>query len=335
MEPSPPPFRTHSVQSATECPSDGRLAALLEGHLDPIEADHVLEHADGCEACRELVAALGRGARTIDAAQTQSDGDAPPPEPAVGDRIGRYVVTGVLGRGGMGVVVRARDPELDREVALKLVRSKSGTRGHELRARQIREAQALARLNHPHVVPIFDVGEWGGRTFIACERVRGRNLRAHLAHARPPWRHVLDLILQAGRGLAAVHAAGLVHRDIKPDNVLVGDDGRARLADFGLVRDELPSLDTQSDSHDSRVQSPTLTRHGEVLGTPAYMAPEQHTDRDVDARADQYAFCVTAYEALLGTRPFAGSTLVELLEQQLAGRIAPPSDTRRLTVSCR
>ncbi|HET6582614.1 MAG TPA: protein kinase, partial [Nannocystaceae bacterium] len=213
------------------CPSDGRLAALLDGGLDERESELLLAHADACDRCRELVAAVGRGLDTIAVSQTPAETAATAIEPTLGERIGRYRILGVLGRGGTAVVYRARDPDLDREVALKLVGDGgAGARAQELASRQIREAQALARLSHPHVVPIYDVGVWRGQTFIACERIAGSNLRLHLLRVRPPWRRVLELLVQAGRGLAAAHAAGLVHRDFKPDNVLVGDDGRARLA---------------------------------------------------------------------------------------------------------
>jgi eukaryotic-like serine/threonine-protein kinase len=321
------PFRTTYVSPSTGCPNDGRIAALVEGRLDGRETELLLAHADACDRCRELVAAVGLGLDTIDASQTPTDAASSRREPTIGERIGRYRIAGVLGRGGMAIVYRARDPDLDREVALKLVSCDSaGPRAQELAARQIREAQALARLNHPHVVPIYDVGVWRGQTFIACERITGSNLRFHLLRERPPWPRVLELLIQAGRGLAAAHAAGLVHRDFKPDNILVGDDGRARLADFGLVRDRQPSLETMGDQHATRIDvgAPMLTGHGEVLGTPAYMAPEQHMGRDVEASADQYAFCLTAYESLFGTRAFAGATRTEVVEAQLAGRIVAP-----------
>ena len=237
--------------------------------------------------------------------------------PVAGRRLGRYVVLRRLGEGGMGVVYSAYDELLARRVALKLVRTDaSGSAAH---ARILREAQALARLSHPHVVQVYEVSAAAGQVFLAMEQVEGDTLRAWTAGRRAAGvrlRELLDMYIQAGRGLAAAHAAGLVHRDFKPDNVLVGVDGRARVADFGLVAagpDEVAGAE--------RVE---LTGAG-LLGTPAYMSPEQFAGLAADARSDQFSFCVALYEAVCGVRPFAGEG-VEALRAAVAGGVvrAPP-----------
>jgi eukaryotic-like serine/threonine-protein kinase len=237
-----------------------------------------------------------------------------------GDRIGRYVLISSVGQGGMGVVFLAYDPELDRKVALKLLRL--GLLGREGKQRLIREAQALARLSHPNVVPVYDVGTVEDQAFVAMEYVEGQTLKRWLKTPRP-WRDVVALMRDAGRGLAAAHAAGLVHRDFKPDNVLIGVDGRVRVVDFGLARevDDLsnPSGVTPADRPDGKpvraikrgpgsshdhISLSQLTHADQIIGTPAYMAPEQVANGACDDRADQFSFGVTFYEALFRQRPY-------------------------------
>jgi eukaryotic-like serine/threonine-protein kinase len=205
--------------------------------------------------------------------------------------IGKYAVTGYLGRGGMGVVLSALDTELDRPVALKLLH---GALGDKARSRMEREAQAMAKLAHPNVVTVYEVGRAGDLRFIAMELVTGVTLRAWMREPRS-WRQTLAMMIAAGRGLAAAHAAGLVHRDFKPDNVLIGSDERPRVTDFGLVASQPVEVEGTGD-HDG----PSV-----IGGTPAYMPPEQWDGGEIDARADQYAFAITCWEALWGKRPFA------------------------------
>ena len=220
-------------------------------------------------------------------------------------QVDRFALRRELGHGGMGTVWLAHDGELDRYVALKLLRrADDGEAGEQ---RLWAEAQSLAKLSHPNIVPVYDVGRHEGRVWIAMEYVEGRTLRAW-ATTDPGPRAQLDAWLAAGRGLAEVHRAGLVHRDIKPDNVLIGDDGRVRLVDFGLVR-ALPDAGTSaaslSDGHSGGESGPTgegVTREGQFVGTPAYAPPEQRRALVVDARADQFAFCMSVWEALCGER---------------------------------
>ncbi|HEX8793480.1 MAG TPA: serine/threonine-protein kinase [Polyangiaceae bacterium] len=242
------------------------------------------------------------------------------PSVGIGDRVGRYEILGVIGEGGMSYVYLAHDPELDRDVALKLMRVRVGSEG----ARRLRrEAQALAQLSHPNVVPVYDAGMVGGQAFVAMEYVEGKTLRRWL-RSKPPWRQVLSVMIDAGQGLAAAHARGLIHRDFKPDNVLLGDDGRVRVLDFGLARlagvldgsivpsnpsDSIPpsSASPPSSSSSGRALASAdalVTRADQLIGTPAYMAPEQVRRDPIDARADLFAFGITLYEALYGMRPF-------------------------------
>ena len=257
---------------------------------------------------------------------------------AVGTQIGRLVVLGPLGEGGTALVYVAYDRELDRKVALKFMRPSllKSEKATAARTRLMREAQALARLNHPNVVAIHDVGTYGDVVFIAEAFVDGWTVTDWLKEKPRSIREILDIFLQAGRALEAAHAAGLVHRDFKPDNVLVGRDGRAQVTDFGLARatdDMAPEEPVQTvgstmvDS--SGVLASPLTRTGMIMGTPAYMAPEQHLSQRADARTDQFNFCVSLYEILYGERPFSGTTVGELAREVTQGRVRPaPKDTK-------
>ncbi|MCA9656192.1 MAG: serine/threonine protein kinase [Myxococcales bacterium] len=243
-----------------------------------------------------------------------------------GTAIDRYVVVDVLGEGGMGVVYTAYDPELDRRVAIKVLRSSLVGEG---RPRLIREAQAIARIAHPNVVAVHDVGELDGSVFVTMEFVEGRTLGRWLREETRSLPEILEVFLQAGRGLAAAHAVDLVHRDFKPDNALVGDDGRVRVVDFGLARGRgsaesiAPHMGLSSSSLDE-----ALTEAGAVMGTPAYMAPEQLAGRMATAASDQFSFCVSLYEALYGERPFGGNTLATLSEAVYRGEVREPAPGR-------
>ena len=256
------------------------------------------------------------------------------PPLAEGTRIGRYIVLHRVGAGASGVVYAAHDPELDRRVALKLLvdddpAERLGPGASPRRDRRLlREAQALARVHHPNVVHVHDVGVWNDRVFLAMEFATGGTLREWLAAAPRPWREIVGVFRDAGEGLAAAHAAGLVHRDFKPDNVLLLEDGRAAVTDFGLARSQAQQLascpdvrviatTTGHDETSARASRSggldTLTATGAIAGTPAYMAPEQFDGAAPDARSDQFSYCVALFEALHGRRPFAAGTLEGLL----------------------
>ncbi|MBZ5711961.1 serine/threonine-protein kinase [Nannocystis pusilla] len=240
--------------------------------------------------------------------------------PAEPVQLGRYRLLGRLGQGGMSVVFRAQDPQLRREVAVKLLHSPRGQPDPEQLARLRREAHALGRLSHPNVVQVFEIGEADGQTFVVMELVRGTTLCEWLRERPREPAEIVEVLAQAGRGLAAAHAAGIIHRDFKPENVLVGADGRARVVDFGLAR---ANPGAPAETATGSLEAP-LTKSGTVLGTPAFMAPEQLQDPGrAEARSDQFSFCVMAHEALYGERPF------EDLAAVAAGTLrAPPAGTK-------
>ncbi|HEX8795974.1 MAG TPA: serine/threonine-protein kinase, partial [Polyangiaceae bacterium] len=231
----------------------------------------------------------------------------------------RYVLLEKLGSGGMGEVYAAYDRRLDRKVALKMLRTENA----HYRERLMREAQAMARLSHPNVVAVFDAGATEGRLFLAMEFVQGGTLRAHQRETKTKrsWQETLRLYMEAGRGLAAAHAAGLVHRDFKPDNVLLSTTGQVKVTDFGIARsvgEASAPIESAARPPPAAVPPPEpsstrsvslaegITEEGMLLGTPGYMAPEQYLGEAVDERTDQFSFCVALYEGLYGERPFAG-----------------------------
>ncbi len=245
------------------------------------------------------------------------------PRQAAPTRIGRYTLLDRLGQGGMGVVYAAYDPELDRRVAIKLLTASPG----QAEARLLREAQAMARVAHANVVAVIEVGAHHGQTYVVMEYLRGISLE-RWPERRPGWRATVGVYVQAGRGLAAAHRAGVIHRDFKPHNVMLveggSDDGRVKVLDFGLARAALesPTRAAHETSPDPLAQP--LTRTGAVMGTPAYMAPEQFAGETVDERSDQFSFAVSLYEALHGQLPFASDSLAALSDALLSGTVRPP-----------
>ncbi len=257
--------------------------------------------------------------------------------PAVGDRFGHYHVLKRLGAGAMGTVVEAYDETLDRRVAIKLLHERQSGRQEK---RLLREAQALARLSHPNVVQVYEVGEAAGHLFIAMELVEGETLDQWQTQPRP-WREIASVYLQAGRGLAAAHAEALIHRDFKPSNCIIDGYGRVKVLDFGLARESGDSSEidatlsasnhsgilellAEDGTQSNRALSQALTRTGALLGTPAYMAPEQLRGSGADAHSDQFNFCVALYEALYRVRPFANDSIGELISEVLGGKLRPP-----------
>ena len=338
------------------CPDENTIVRYLRGALPQEAARATAAHLDRCPSCTLLVHEIARiassphgptpnamswpspaGPQTI---ATQS----PPhfsqlshstivnsqtpyraPGPNAGDRIGRYVIDRPLGQGGMGVVLLAHDTTLGRKVALKLLHA--GAQNAQAGPRLIREAQAMAMLAHPNVCVVHDAGMHGAEVYVAMEYVEGSTLGAWLAAAPRPYRDVIARFVDAGNGLAAAHRAGILHRDFKPSNVLVGTDGRVRVTDFGLAL--LTQLPTYAPLVDTPELDPraALTRTGAVVGTPAYMAPEQLFGGALDARADQFSWCVALYEALYRQRPYRASTLAEL-HHELGEQPRLPKDHR-------
>ncbi len=249
---------------------------------------------------------------------------------ARGTTLGRYVVLETLGSGGMGIVLAAYDSTLDRRVALKLLRQR-GSHDSQSRARLLREAQSLAKLSHPAVVSVYDVGELRDRVFIAMEFVDGPDLRRWLREEPRSVAAILRVFRESALGVQAAHDAEIVHRDFKPDNVLIGSDGHARVTDFGLALDAKTLVPT-ADPSAAPVSDPDgrLTVAGMVMGTPAYMPPEQHRGQPTDHRSDQFSFCVSLFEALYGVRPFSGTNADEYCAAIEHGRL--PKSTTSLSV---
>jgi eukaryotic-like serine/threonine-protein kinase len=262
-------------------------------------------------------------AEVVDAAEKSAAGRFEPDLLENDTRIDHFRIVGRLGQGSAGAVYLAHDEALDRRVALKVMsHGAPGSRS------SMREARALARLSHPNVVRVYEIGQYRGRPYLAMEWIYGRSLRVWLGEQPRSAAEILDVFLQAGRGLAAAHEAGLVHCDFKPENVLVASDGRVAVVDFGVA--VIVSTDTRSRGFHPApgvfALSGSESRRG--LGTPAFMAPEQFAGVGVTPASDQFAFCVALYSALFGLTPFAGSDIFSLRKSVLAGALRKPPRQR-------
>ncbi len=303
--------RVSAIQSSASievgCPGVDTILAYVDRVLDAASCERIELHVDGCPACAAVIAHAVReqssGARVAVVASTRggpesSSSWSQQPLPL---RVGRYVVLQCIGRGGMGVVCAAFDPRLQRSVAVKLLRPDRDDPGAAARLR--REARALAALAHPNVVAVFECGALEDRDgeYLVMELIHGETLRSWCARTRPRVAAVIEAYVAAARGLGAAHAAGLVHRDFKPDNVLVGRDGRVCVTDFGLARTiAAPTVAGASKPGSSDADASTLA------GTPTYMAPEQRDGGVVGPASDQYALCVSLWEAIAGAGPSPG-----------------------------
>jgi predicted Ser/Thr protein kinase len=315
-----------------------RVTALFEAALERPSGERerfVTEQAAGDEAlCREvlsLVAAhvkagsfLDAPARELQVARASApssddgaaDGQAAPLVP--GQMIGPYRVERELGRGGMGIVYLAEDTRLSRKVAVKLL-APGAVRDERRRERMRQEARAAARLSHQGIATVFALEEFAGELFIVYEYVPGRSLRARLDEGELPIERVVDIAAQAARALASAHAEGVVHRDLKPENLMLGDQGAVKILDFGVAR-SLPV---------SGVHEPRLTAAGTIVGTQAYMSPEQLESADVDFRSDIFSFGVLLYEVATGVHPFQGSSPASTVARILTLAPPPPRELRR------
>jgi serine/threonine protein kinase/TPR repeat protein len=300
------------------CPEENLFVELLQGALPDDERAALNDHLDACPACAALILALGQ----------MLGADADDTDAAL--VAGRYELLQQVGAGGMGVVYEALDRTLRRKVALKLLRAEllDAAQREDYSARLLREARLLASISHPHVLPVYDVGTWGDQVFMAMHFVEGDAVGRWQRRLQPAWRQILGVYLKAGEGLAEAHQRQLVHRDVKPDNILIGRDGGVWLTDFGLACNVKAQLqrprgdDPRGD--DTDILRSVLTRTGAVMGTPAYMSPEQYMGRDVDARSDQFSFCAALFESIYNERPFPGTTRQELEDAVCAGRLKPP-----------
>jgi TolB-like protein/Tfp pilus assembly protein PilF/predicted Ser/Thr protein kinase len=332
FSPSPVLWQNAWVVPLSGCLDETTVMGLVHRRLGTDEAERALEHLDDCEKCRMLVAqyAIGEaGTPSTSAPDPLDGGSSGGEELRAGERVGRYLIQSLIGRGAMGTVYAARDPELSRPVAIKILRTdaRGQTAAPRLRERLLREAQAMARLTHPNVLAVYDVGTFHGGVFLAMHFVQGVTLRIWLRAQRRTWREILDVFLGAGRGLAAAHRAGIIHRDFKPDNVLIDREGHVYVTDFGLARSVESSSGLDGEGPMRLPESPlgvSLTETGVLVGTPGYMAPEQIEGLAVDARADLFSYAAALYEALFGVRPFPGDTLEALRDSIAQGRITAP-----------
>ncbi len=290
-----------------ECPTENQLVDYLGRSPDGKEELHVDEHLASCSDCSALVFALSSG------------GDQKPAHNPQTDVIGRFEIRRELGRGAMGIVYLAYDPELDREVAIKVLIN-DGPLAAEEAERLQREGQSLARLSHPNVVSVHEAGIEETQRYVVMERLTGHTLDEWLSEESRDAEEIMGVLRQAGAGLNAAHQAGLVHRDFKPRNVMVCANSDVKVTDFGLVRmvdggtDEALAKEQRGPNAQPSMTPLRLSITGSVIGTPAYMAPEQLREGTATAKSDQFAYCATAYQALCGKRPFKGETLPALIE---------------------
>ena len=292
----------------TGCPDENELVLLAEGGLEGKARRRIDRHLDGCAECSRLVGHLAKLA-----VPGQTPGTFGEAAPGLAVPI-RYKIIRQIGEGAMGVVWEAEDTNLHRRVALKFVRPE-GAKDQALRRRLLREAKALARVRHANVVSVFDAGEADDEVCLVLELVVGTNARAWRDAAPRSHDEIVEVWRQAAAGLAAVHRAGIVHRDIKPDNVFVADDGRVLVGDFGLATGDLGT-------------TMNLTVTGAVVGTPLYMAPEQLAGAPATANSDQFALCSSMWEAIVGERPFRGDTIAEIALAMTKPLAIPPHATR-------
>ncbi|MCX4246339.1 protein kinase domain-containing protein [Paraliomyxa miuraensis] len=300
-----------------ECLDDATMANLAEDRLPPAVRAVAMAHVEQCPSCDERLQELlfGGDAATADVAVVAKVPIVDDIGELSGTRLGRYLIIDPVGKGALGIVYSAYDPELDRRIAIKVLR-KGLSGGDRQRQENLRaEARSMARLSHPNVVPVFDVGIADERLFIAMELIDGWTLGEWARTEERSWKEIRDVYHLAGQGLVAAHEAGLIYRDFKPSNVMIGRDGRVRVLDFGIADAMAASV---------LPGSPSAGVSGGI-GTPGYMAPEQYSsDATIDARADQYAFCVSLYEALYGTRPFGGRTVELVRSTTLAQEWSEP-----------
>ena len=279
----PPDRRAEFLRQA--CPSDPELRAEVESLLKAAESRDPLLDGSPLSSITER-----------------------PPALKPGDKLGNFEIMALIGRGGMGEVYRARDPRLKRDVAIKTM--PSGFAGDRDRiARFEREARAASALNHPNIVSVYDIGTEGGVSFIVSELVDGETLARIIQRGPLPLRKLIEVSTQICDGLAAAHTAGVIHRDLKPGNIMLSRDGRVKILDFGLARQ----------NHAHGVDSTTMdaSHPGMILGTPGYMSPEQVRGEPTDARSDLFSLGVILYEMASGKPAFRGSSSVEVMNSIL------------------
>ncbi len=310
------------------CPSEEVFTSLLAGELDP-DARRALDlHLDRCAACTQLIIDLAEFSSPLEGEQPEKlEPSKQPTTPSL--QIGeRYTIMRMIGRGGMGSVYEAFDKSLGRKVAIKVLRADliEPDRREEHSARLLREARLLAAVYHPNVLNVYDVGVWNEQVFMAIQYIEGTTLGEWIRSSSPDWRNILEIYLKVGDGLAEAHKRGLVHRDIKPENILIDSTGRAWLADFGLacaIGGDVAVEGIEGSKGSAELMRSAITHTGAVIGTPAYMAPEQHLGARTDERTDQFSFAAAIFESLYHTRAFAGRTRQELKTAVCEGQLKP------------
>ena len=262
-------------------------------------------------------------------------------DPMIGQALGHYRIEAKLGQGGMGVVYRAFDTHLERSVAIKILRTDAIT-SPDRKRRFLQEAKAASALNHPNIIHIYDISSSDGTDFIAMEFVSGKTLDQLIGRNGLPLRDTLNYSIQIADALARSHSAGIVHRDLKPANIIVAEDGRVKLLDFGLAKLTEPDVDSEAATATMAASGRLQTEEGSIVGTVAYMSPEQAEGRKVDARSDIFSFGSLLYEMVTGRRPFEGATRMSTLsailerEPQPLGDLAPnlPADLEKIISRC-
>lgn len=313
--------------SLSSCPSEDEFVALLDGTIESSRLQRMEEHLAACRACAETLGELAKV--WVHSSAPEEEKNVPEHDgfQSVDSVVGRYQVNALLGHGGMGVVYKAYDPELQRHVALKILRPDLyiPQQKEEHEARLLREARLLAALHHPNIPTIFEVGTWNHQTFLAIQYVDGKDLRRWLQTNRPSWREIVEIYLRVGSGIVAAHQAGVIHRDIKPDNILIENNGEVFVTDFGLARTQ--RVKPVELSNEPQSLNDTLTVKGGILGTLAYMSPEQIDGFQATVLSDQFSFCLSLYESLYGVRPFVGHSLDSVRASMQSGAIARPSNS--------
>lgn len=292
------------------CPQDEDVAEYVLGSLEAARREAMGVHIDTCVSCRQAISTLALSLSSVGGDLEPGNVSAAESSLGPGSQVGRFVVLNLIGAGQMGQVYLAYDPALERNVALKFVHDGDGD-GDQVERRFRREARVMAKLAHPNLVAIHDVGVWQSQLYLAMDFVSGLTLRDWLKAKERSWPDIRRVMLEAARGLSAAHQAGIVHRDFKPENILVGKDGRVLVADFGLaVRNQ---SDVGRESEELQMATPGS-------GTPAYMAAEQFSGGAPSERSDQFSYCAVLFECLCGTRPFVGETVAELRTSVLLGQ---------------